>query len=531
MKYKIKWNKFFEIIIIFFTLIIILLQQSDITIKERSPFLNNYSQNYFYFIISYLFFFGLFFLKKIRNFSRLVLMALMLLMLYKSFKNEETEYYFLNQLFAEIILFFIVTLFSLNFISKNFFYIKFFNPKKIIINFLELNIRLIIKFLSLLFILILIIEIILHFMLPKNYTNIIPSKIYGNYFFNFPYRHQALPLIEMGMAGNVNLTYKHKTKAGKEYEIKYNTNNNGFRIPFDFSISDKYEKKDNELVILLIGGSTALGVGSSDEGTITKLLELKLENKLPNYEFTVLNLGIGAANTYQEYLVLDLYGKNFNPDWVISLTGRNDGYNSLHSNMGTGYPNGYIYKKNLIDGLYYNQPYPKVFYSNFSNFLAKHSFIYRILTGSTHLEETKKNNIKFEETFKTLNFYLKSISNIINSDKSINYIISNQPFLNTIINKSGKEFYMKENLEKFEIENFNKSYLNINKSQWMEYWNAKISYETELFLKNKNKVFYLNFNKEFSNIENINNIFIDSTHLTREGNNLIAEKYYQIILQ
>ena len=53
--------------------------------------------------------------------------------------------------------------------------------------------------------------------------------------------------------------------------------------------------------------------------------------------------------------------KNFNPDWVISLTGRNDGYNSLHSNMGTGYPNGYIYKKNLIDGLYYNQPYPKFF--------------------------------------------------------------------------------------------------------------------------------------------------------------------------
>ena len=48
-------------------------------------------------------------------------MALMLLMLYKSFKNEETEYYFLNQLFAEIILFFIVTLFSLNFISKKFF--------------------------------------------------------------------------------------------------------------------------------------------------------------------------------------------------------------------------------------------------------------------------------------------------------------------------------------------------------------------------------------------------------------------------
>ena len=172
----------------------------------------------------------------------------------------------------------------------------------------------------------------------------------------------------------------------------------------------------------------------------------------------------------------------------------------------------------------------KFFIQNFSNFMTKHSVIYKILTGSTYLEKPKQNNIQFKETFKTLKFYLKSISNIINSDKSINYIISNQPFFNTIIDKSGKRFFVKENLEKFEIENFNKSYRNINKSQWMEYWNAKISYETELFLKNKNKVFYLNFNKEFSNIKNLNNIFIDSTHLTGEGNNLIAEKYYQIII-
>ena len=55
-------------------------------------------------------------------------------------------------------------------------------------------------------------------------------------------------------------------------------------------------------------------------------------------------------------------------------------------------------------------------------------------------------------------------------------------------------------------------------------------YETELFLTTKTKVFYLNCNKEVSTIENIHNIFIDSTHLTREGNNLIAEKYYQIII-
>ena len=124
----------------------------------------------------------------------------MLLMLYKTLKNDETEYYFLNQLFAEIILLIITILFLLNFLSINFLYIKNSNPKKIITNFLEFNIKSIIKYLSLIFILILIIETILRFTLPKNYTNIIPDKIYGNYFFNYPYRHQALPFIEMGMA-------------------------------------------------------------------------------------------------------------------------------------------------------------------------------------------------------------------------------------------------------------------------------------------------------------------------------------------
>ena len=123
MKYNAKSFKFFEIIIISLTLIIILLKQSDITIKERPTFLNNYSINYFYFIISYLSFFGLFFFKKIKNFSRFVLMVLTLLILYKNLKNDQTEYYFFNQLFAEIILL-IITFIFIYFISINFLYIK-----------------------------------------------------------------------------------------------------------------------------------------------------------------------------------------------------------------------------------------------------------------------------------------------------------------------------------------------------------------------------------------------------------------------
>ena len=53
MTYNLKWNKFFEIVIIFLALIIILLKQSDIAIKERPTFLNNYSLKlllFYYFV-------------------------------------------------------------------------------------------------------------------------------------------------------------------------------------------------------------------------------------------------------------------------------------------------------------------------------------------------------------------------------------------------------------------------------------------------------------------------------------------------
>ena len=70
MTYNLKWNKFFEIVIIFLALIIILLKQSDIAIKERPTFLNNYSLNYFYFIILYSsFFLDYFLLKKLKIFK------------------------------------------------------------------------------------------------------------------------------------------------------------------------------------------------------------------------------------------------------------------------------------------------------------------------------------------------------------------------------------------------------------------------------------------------------------------------------
>ena len=163
--------------------------------------------------------------------------------------------------------------------------------------------------------------------------------------------------------------------------------------------------------------------------------------------------------------------------------------------------------------------------------MSKYSILYRISTGSLGINTITIENIYFEETFNTLNFYLKSISNIINSNKTIKYIISNQPYVDLIKDKSGKKFFNRKNILKFEKQNHKRSYLDINKLHWMEYWNSMIGHETKEFLKNKNNVFYTNFNEEFRNIKNINDLFIDSTHLTKEGNTIVANRYFEIIIK
>ena len=513
MLYKNNLIKYFEVLIIIFSLIIILLYESN-------------SQKYFYFITIYIVFLSLFFKENIKNIARIILLILMYIFIFKSSTSNNSKYYFGDQNFVEFFFLILILLFSINCIILNLQIIKKFKLTKIFQNILNLNIKLIIKYFSIVLIFIFIIEIFLNIFLPKNYTNIIPNKHYGNYYYNFPYRHEHYQFIGKGNASNVKTTHRHVTRSGNAYSINYSTNNKGFRIPFDIDISKKYVKEKNEIVILLIGGSTALGVGASDNNTISSILKNKLNNNFSDYKFTVLNFGIGAANAYQEFLVLDLYGNNFDPDWVISLTGRNDGYNALTTNSGAGTTNGFLKTKEIVDGLYYNQPIPKLHHSKLSNYFAKYSKLYRITTGSSHITLNEKEDIKFEETFKTLNFYLKSLNNIISYSNNIKFIISNQPYYNLIVNNNFKKI---NNLFEFEKKHNNKAHPYIDKFLWMEYWNAKSSLETKNYVKNLKNVFYVDFNKEFSELKNLDDIYIDSTHLTKYGNEIVAQNYFNII--
>ena len=104
-----------------------------------------------------------------------------------------------------------------------------------------------------------------------------------------------------------------------------NINSHGFRGD-DFS-----ETKDPDTHrIFLVGGSTVF-LATSDDTTISSLLQKKLENYHPNQKFEVLNAGIGSAYSYSEKYLIENKLVKFQPDLVIVYSGGNDANNRYGS--------------------------------------------------------------------------------------------------------------------------------------------------------------------------------------------------------
>ena len=100
---------------------------------------------------------------------------------------------------------------------------------------------------------------------------------------------------------------------------------------FGFRGDDFNEEKDpNVFRIMMVGGSTTFGSGStSDNTTIPAFLEKKfLEN---NYDVEIINAGVGAASSIEEaYKIRHIY-KQYQPDLFLIYDGRNDSFQHLES--------------------------------------------------------------------------------------------------------------------------------------------------------------------------------------------------------
>jgi hypothetical protein len=104
----------------------------------------------------------------------------------------------------------------------------------------------------------------------------------------------------------------------------------------DIDVRHPPAKPDNEIRIILIGGSGAMGEGArTDDDMLYRKLELRLNELMrdSNWHVQVINLAQGGNNNYQSFIALNRWGHQLDPDVILSSSGRNDLWIPLSEGM------------------------------------------------------------------------------------------------------------------------------------------------------------------------------------------------------
>lgn len=101
----------------------------------------------------------------------------------------------------------------------------------------------------------------------------------------------------------------------------------GFFI--DFRLEAPPPKQDNEIRIVLTGGSAAQGWGGrTNADMFYRLLPIRLTQELQehgrNCKVTVVNLAMGSSQSYQNFIALNKWAHPLQPDAIISFSGGNE---------------------------------------------------------------------------------------------------------------------------------------------------------------------------------------------------------------
>jgi hypothetical protein len=101
----------------------------------------------------------------------------------------------------------------------------------------------------------------------------------------------------------------------------------GFFI--DFRLESPPPKQNNEIRIVLTGGSTAQGWGGrSNADMFYRLLPTKLNQELQehgqNCKATIVNLAMASSQIYQNFIALNKWAHPLRPDAIISFSGANE---------------------------------------------------------------------------------------------------------------------------------------------------------------------------------------------------------------
>lgn len=232
---------------------------------------------------------------------------------------------------------------------------------------------------------------------------------------------------------------------GQTIPTTMHVNNFGFADDFDFTQTPsadylkQFGKKKNERIIALTGGSAAQGIGAtSNENAIGGRLEFYLNHAQSKFHYRVINLAMPSWNAYQEFIALDLFGSQFDPDWVVVMDGTNDAATACQLGSGAGNPMLWPAMQYFLHG--------QSLSSKLTDSLIKHSAIFRMLTGRQyvgpppmqdyyrdHAEKDPRFQIRAHANWSVMadqvTFYLRAERSMLRLYQNAKYLLSTQPMV------------------------------------------------------------------------------------------------------
>jgi hypothetical protein len=116
---------------------------------------------------------------------------------------------------------------------------------------------------------------------------------------------------------------------------KVRSGDHGFNV--DFDLDHPPAKIKGEYRIVMIGGSAAWGWGATaNENMMHQIIERTLAKSLPCENTTkvrVINLAMNGSAVFQNFVALNLWGHELDPDAIISFSGNNDSWQPPFPNI------------------------------------------------------------------------------------------------------------------------------------------------------------------------------------------------------
>ena len=296
----------------------------------------------------------------------------------------------------------------------------------------------------------------------------------------------------------INL-YKNLKNVYKPLENNYlNINEQGFRT-YDLN----YKKKEKDIRIIILGGSTVFGYNVADQNTISKFVEKNYKNK----NVKVFNLGMNNFDFKDELNLLNIFFEKLNPDILVFYHGINNLYTTYGQLLEDSESKTYLKDINELNELEKNILLIKEY--------LKKKTIYMILFTYYKKFFPYKIDVNFQDYDEKINYYVNNNYIKLYKTAEKNFCSKIKCFFllqPNVLHKNQKTFY-----EKLLFNQFLVNYPLIDKI-YEDFYNKIIA-------KNNKNICDLRriFNK------NNKNIFFDEVHVNAIGNYIIGKEIYNIV--